>query len=57
MSSRDVLDLGASVVNRDGRLASGISHNNAQIEKLQRQFMTSQVVWVVLFALWLVMKW
>jgi DNA invertase Pin-like site-specific DNA recombinase len=34
--NRIINDLGVSIVNRTDRLASDISHNNAQIEKLEK---------------------
>jgi hypothetical protein len=52
-----LLELGASLVNRDARHSSDISHNSAQIEKLRRQMLTGQIIWVVIALIWLGCTW
>jgi len=49
--------LGTSLVNRTDRLASDISHNNAQIEKLQDKLLTSNIFWAIILIGWMVLKW
>jgi hypothetical protein len=53
----DILELGASLINRDARHSSDISHNAAQIEKLQRQMLTGQIAWIVIAVIWLGCTW
>jgi hypothetical protein len=53
----DILELGASLVNRDARHSSDISHISAQIEKLRRQFVVSNVFWIGVIAAWFMVEW
>jgi hypothetical protein len=55
--NRIINDLGASVANRTDRLASDISYNAAQIERLQSKLLTSNVVWAIILIGWVVLGW
>jgi hypothetical protein len=57
MIQQELNALGASLVNRTDRLASDISHNNAQIEKLQDKLLTSNIFWAIILIGWMVLKW
>ena len=52
-----IMTLGDSVLNRDVRHSSDISHLNSQVEKLQAKLLTSNVIWIIVLGVWVGWKW